>query len=151
MKAILISIKPKHTANILNLIKTKEVRKTMPKCDLPIDCYIYVSKDQEGLYWAGTWAVFDQKKLVPSIYNGKVVAKFTLNSVISTHLVQEDKFDDFFYEEYQLTHQELKDYVGDGTFYEWQIDNLEFFEQSKELSDFGLTKAPQSWCYVEVK
>ena len=37
----MISIKPKWVAKILNGEKTIEIRKTMPKCDLPIDVYIY--------------------------------------------------------------------------------------------------------------
>ena len=52
MKSILISIKPKWVAKILNGEKTIEIRKTMPKCDLPIDVYIYCTKDNKhGLYW----------------------------------------------------------------------------------------------------
>ena len=37
MKAIMISIKPKWVAKILNGEKTIEIRKAMPKCELPID------------------------------------------------------------------------------------------------------------------
>ena len=33
MKAILLPIKPKHVAKILNMEKTIEIRKTMPKCE----------------------------------------------------------------------------------------------------------------------
>ena len=51
-KAILISIKPKYVAKILNGEKTIEIRKTMPK-DLPIDVYIYCPKDKEKLFQ--TW------------------------------------------------------------------------------------------------
>ena len=46
MKSILISIKPKWVAKILNGEKTIEIRKTMPKCDLPIDVYIYCTKEK---------------------------------------------------------------------------------------------------------
>ena len=49
MKSILISIKPKWVAKILNGEKTIEMRKTMPKSDLPIDVYIYCTKDRENL------------------------------------------------------------------------------------------------------
>lgn len=43
-KAILISIRPEWVAKILNGEKTIEIRKNMPKCELPIDVYIYCSK-----------------------------------------------------------------------------------------------------------
>ena len=45
-KSILISIRPEWVAKILNGKKTIEIRKTMPKCDLPIDVYIYVTHGQ---------------------------------------------------------------------------------------------------------
>ena len=49
MKKILISIKPKWVAKILNGEKTIEVRKTAPKCELPCEVYIYCSKGKETL------------------------------------------------------------------------------------------------------
>ena len=167
MKAILISIKPKYVAKILNGEKTIEIRKTMPKCDLPIDVYIYCTKGEERLvdlrddsFYCGI-----SKRL-----NGKVVAKFTLNKV--------EKFD------VRLGHPRIycKAYVSDTELlenhyhnkdynaYAWHIDELVIFDEPKELSEFyhyvkynkemarlnkqdwdfcPLTKAPQSWCYVE--
>ena len=46
MKAIMISIQPKWVAKILNGEKTIEIRKSMPKCDLPIKVYIYCTKEK---------------------------------------------------------------------------------------------------------
>jgi hypothetical protein len=104
-KAILISIRPEWVEKILNGEKTIEIRKSMPKCELPIDVYIYCSKDDMNLYkyyrnkisgdvtesfndgWivtkdnlSGEWTtgffnIFYHK------LNAKVVAKFTLNKV----------------------------------------------------------------------
>ena len=73
-----------------------------------------------------------------------------------------------------LESEELEDYLGfdDSEFkalgYAWHIDNLVIFDKPKEISEFlcfgkslnykgiktypnfhRLTKAPQSWCYVE--
>lgn len=80
MKAILISIKPKWVAKILNGEKTIEIRKTMPKCALPIDVYIYCMKDKK--YELCYPTNFDNKLLVyDKVVNGKVVAKFTLNNI----------------------------------------------------------------------
>jgi len=47
MRSILLSIKPKYVADILNGRKTIEIRKQCPKCDLPIDVYIYCTKDNK--------------------------------------------------------------------------------------------------------
>lgn len=49
-KAILISIRPEWVEKILNGSKPIEIRKSMPKCDLPIDVYIYVTKGDANLY-----------------------------------------------------------------------------------------------------
>lgn len=40
-KAVLISIRPEWVRKILNGSKTVEIRKTAPKCGVPVRCYIY--------------------------------------------------------------------------------------------------------------
>lgn len=164
MKAILISINPKWVAKILNGEKTLEIRKTFPKCDLPIDVYIYCTKDKKyaNLINRG------------GFLTGMVVAKFTLNKV------EEIKFDDKQVQERAcLTEDELFDYLFINTPYQedmrkgyaWHIDNLEIFDKPKELKEFfvyshsvagvgldgkdktfeilkPLTKAPQSYCFI---
>ena len=84
MKSILISIKPKWVAKILNGEKTIEIRKTMPKCDLPIDVYIYCTKEKLGLAKTSKeYMLFrDYNNSFFENLNGKVVAKFTLNKVV---------------------------------------------------------------------
>ena len=74
-KAILISIKPKYVADILNGKKTIEIRKTMPKCDLPITVYIYCTKDNDRFVWQ------NENMRCEEYMNGKVVAKFTVRKV----------------------------------------------------------------------
>lgn len=104
MKAILISIKPKWVAKILNGEKTIEVRKSKPKCDLPIDVYIYCTKDNSNgyLYYSFGKTIFHDKYVLIKEYdkqciigNGKVVAKFTLNKVgeLSCEFHKEPLFD----------------------------------------------------------
>ena len=46
MKSVLISIQPKWVEKIVNGEKTIEVRKTAPKCEVPFKCYIYETKGQ---------------------------------------------------------------------------------------------------------
>ena len=181
MKSILISIKPKECSNILNYLQTIIIKKTMPKCDLPIDVYIYCTKNgHEEL-------PFEEHALYKTYYCGKVVAKFTLNKVEEIRYFDELQISDG-YEDYdgnwvdtsdyakdihwvtngqleqmRLSYDELHKYLGSKNGYAWHISNLEIFDKQKNLSEFRhrkqfmpsgymidpLTKAPQSWCYVE--
>lgn len=43
-KVIIISEQPKGLAKILNGDKRIDIRKTMPKCELPIDVYYFCTK-----------------------------------------------------------------------------------------------------------
>ena len=170
MKSILISIKPRWVAKILNGTKTIEIRKSMPKCELPIDVYIYCTK--------GSYIGYLSNK-----YVGKVVAKFTLNKVEEIYWKQ-DLSNPYISDNYNLEtdtlnewelrnksyleSEELEDYLGfdESEFkalgYAWHIDNLVIFDKPKELSEFKtyfndfykrkphpLMKAPQSWQFVE--
>ena len=155
MKAILISIRPRFVADILNGKKTIEIRKTMPKCDLPIDVYIYCTKSNYFGY-------------ISKRYIGKVVAKFTLNKVeeiencvdiLTTKTLDCSQL----LKQSCLMYEEIHNYL-DADYgyrgYAWHISNLVIFEEPKELIEFStivkpykptyrLEKAPQSWCYVE--
>ena len=82
-KAILISINPKWVKKILNGEKTLEIRKTMPKCDLPIDVYIYCTKGN-GVKDFITMYKRDlsNDEIVGGCYiNGTIVAKFILKEM----------------------------------------------------------------------
>lgn len=192
MKAILISIKPEWVAKILNGEKTIEIRKTMPKCDLPVDVYIYCTKGKDKLEYCdineGCWSANDGG----DYYNGKVVAKFTLNKVeeivnvdgeelIDLPVYRMLKYKDLWHAEYSsgtelvegscLSREELHKYLNNKTGYAIHISDLEIFDKPKELSEFKipcdfkcpklgcsychkntkLTKAPQSYCFIETE
>ena len=155
MKAIMISIKPKYVADILNHKKTIEVRKSMPKCDFPIDVYIYCTKDsKQRLYPV---ALLDKSNQVfkrayredkidnrTNYLNGKVVAKFTLNKVeeiLYDHDEREEWYatttlnDKELEKQSCLSYEELDNYLK-GKGYAIHISDLEIFDKPKELSEF---------------
>lgn len=162
MKAILISIKPKWVANILSRRKTLEIRKTAPKCDLPIDVYIYCTKG-------------DYIGHISNRYIGKVVAKFTLKKVERLVMQRGSTGWPFGHGRYGLgnigygfvggeefrwldddngsclTADDIWRYLGGKIGYAWHIDDLVIFDKPKPLSDFGLKRVPQSWQYMEVE
>lgn len=153
-KAILLSIKPKYVAKILNGEKTIEIRKTIPKCDLPIDVYIYCTKDLKNGKEALTWLNEKALKQVKNItYNGKellgkVVAKFTLRNI--EEIKPFDEYNSPFGLAYklteekiitcqkaQLTYDEYNRYLKDKTGYAYHIEDLVIFDRPKELWEFN--------------
>jgi len=188
-KAILISINPKWVAKILNGEKTLEIRKTIPKCDYPIDVYIYCTSHKnytQSLYELETYKKrrkFDVDFYIPSdpgfILNGKVVAKFTLNTVeeIPPMYKWQKDYEKHLEENACISQKDLFAYLDmhkpTRCGYAWHIDNLEIFNKPKPLSQFlipshkvqgidkdgsdktftilkPLDRAPQSWCFVEI-
>ena len=148
MISIVIAIRPKWVAKILKGEKTLEVRKTAPKCDLPIDVYIYCTKG-------------DYIGHLSNKYVGKIVAKFTLERVDNIGKYAYAIKDDFFYETLKkacLTTKDLTEYANitraeferkGAKLYAWHISNLEILDKPKTLADYGLKRAPQSWCYAK--
>ena len=165
-KAILISIRPEWVEKILNGEKTIEIRKSMPKCELPIDVYIYCSKPNKYPNTSNGNKTqilsFDKStnkyRLWRSSYgkvlNGKVVAKFTLNKIEEIKLeftdhpelgygINENCGDDWYewesddlLEKCCLTYDELYEYGNHEDIYAWHIDNLQIFDKPMELNEF---------------
>lgn len=175
MREIMISIKPEWVEKILNHTKTIEIRKTMPKCELPIKCYIYQTKNN-WIYKILKWL---------KLHKGKVVAEFTLKQVDKLefrHLsvshtnayipVNEDA--DYQWEKHCcVDYEDIVEYGKFAPLYACHITDLEIYDEPKELSEFKhwvkdvegwnnkkhkkenlyvlepLKRPPQSWCYVE--
>lgn len=179
MKSILISIRPEWVERILNGEKTIEVRKSAPRCDLPVEVYIYCTKGGNILYapngynehyWTQKYGPLKRD------LRGKVLAKFMLDEIYEYQIEDKHTWEDPHFEETTqklmgMGLDELHNYVGDKTFYGWHISDLEIFDEPMELERFEYTNPsgivtisqrslwglpskkhpPQSWCYVEVK
>ncbi len=48
-----------------------------------------------------------------------------------------------------LSKKDVNTYLKGQKGYGWHISDLKIYDKPKELSEFGLTRPPQSWCYVE--
>lgn len=166
MKNILISIKPEWVAKILNGDKTIEIRKTMPKCELPCKVYIYCTNEKSYLdrlvqnhngyfYTVRELVDFDADEY-GTYYdiagkNGEVVAEFTLKNIV--------KFDIesiiFLGKEKELMQKScigglsLRKYLGKKVGYAWHIDDLKIYDEPKELSEFTrmISEPFESWHY----
>ena len=160
MKSIMISIKPEWVEKILNGEKTIEIRKTKPKCELPVKVYIYCTKEKsymDRLVQNHNGFYFTVRELVENdaddygLYydvagrNGEVIAEFTLNEVEN------------FTTDYRMSREQTKsilnkacvslDYAMEyesknrvGCLFAWHIDNLKVYSETKELSQFSSLK-----------
>lgn len=147
MKSILVSINPKWVAKILNGEKTIEIRKSKPKCDLPITVYIYCTKGNHIGYLSNR-------------YVGKIVAEFVLRKIETIERGQDlngEKYTIFDKSKEELAELLKKSCLSFDQFvaycdkpkaFFWRIDNLKVYEKPKDLMYFGLLRAPQSWCKV---
>jgi Uncharacterized conserved protein len=50
-----------------------------------------------------------------------------------------------------LTMEQLRKYVGEKKVYAWNISNPRKLASPLQITDFGLSRPPQSWCYGRAK
>lgn len=159
MSGILISVQPQHVVNILNRDKILEIRKTMPKCELPCKVYIYCTKRKPTLQYFYNWKNYkpisehsiwaDGSTINIGEYgNGKVVAEFTLNKIETLWQNNKDKTSTatvvdkaIFEKQTCMTWEQYCEYhkCKNGKYpnsYAWHIDDLKIYDKPKELSEF---------------
>ena len=169
-KAVLISIRPEWCQKIMGGRKTIEVRKTRPKMNPPFKCYIYRSV-QGGVI--GEFVCDHIFERIVRVGASCEAPKYCICdwNMDCTPL-------DTLLADACLTKDELEKYLDGGVGYGWHISNLKIYDTPKELIEFhtwkkckscnksgyestaciydenciipaAITKAPQSWCYVE--
>lgn len=164
MKAVMISIQPKWCEKIANGEKTIEVRKSAPK-EVPFKCYIYCTYgNMKENYCLGK--------------RGKVIGEFVCEWIteINPHCDIDGCVNQYIHSysailgDDCLSFNEMKAYLGNKKGYDWHISDLKIYDNPRELSEFRtpknphrignshswvldgykkITRAPQSWCYVE--
>ena len=149
MNEIMLSIRPKWCELIARGQKTIEIRKTKPKCDVPFKVYIYCTKQRVN----GEILLTYDKKIegrnkgfrdggdIPLA--GKVIGEFVCDEILDCRDVHIDVT--------CLTVEEWLKYTEGhkGLVYGWHISDLIIYDKPKDLSDFGMKRPPQSWCYVK--
>ena len=178
MKAIMISIQPQWVEKILNGEKTIEIRKTMPKCELPCKVYIYCTKAKlpkqdkdcvryDHLTKPNPYRIKKEYILganYDECLNGKVVAEFTLDKVNEFHIPYEAKYlydalnskNENILKQSCLSIGEILTYLKDKYYgYAWYIDNLKIYDKPKHLQELfklcdGCEKLNTSRCANEI-
>lgn len=179
MKSVLIAIRPQWVEKIARGEKTIEVRKTAPQevpfkayiyesrngghrckhCNEKDSCYSYAPKNV-GCYNG----------------RGKVIGEFICNNASELDYVY--YWNNGYEFATCLTYRQVADYGKGKTLYGWHISDLKIYDKPKELSKFytkkkcnsckksgyestacmydedckvsmSITRAPQSWMYVE--
>ena len=170
MKSVLISIQPKWCELIASGKKTVEVRKTRPKLETPFKVYIYATKSGDRLVLKSD-KVFEISRAI----TGKVIGEFVCDKVVSvvhyTRIIGDCVlFNTQAIENACLTTKKIEKYSSGKDVYGWHISDLVIYDKPRELSEFsngssrlefsntedgfpwkwsGMTRPPQSWCYVE--
>ena len=142
MRAVMASIKPRHTANIMVGLKSIELRKTGPGTT-PFKVYVYETLD------GGKGA-------------GEVVCEFVCDRYIGHMLDVYGRVRDGGCKAACLTGGEILDYARGGNVCGWHISDLEVYNETIPLMNFrglrrtkfglepyAIKRPPQSWCYVE--
>lgn len=150
MKSALISIRPRWCQKIISGEKTIEVRKTRPRLNPPLKCYIY----QTG--------------------KGGVIGEFICHEFIEINGTERITSD--IARGTCLAPAEIHQYLGAASGYGWRISNLKIYNTPRGLEDFRracknnwwcdscamywenngacgnaslqIRRPPQSWCYV---
>ena len=144
MKSVIMSLNPKWCGLILSGAKTKEVRKRAPLQKCPFKVYLYCTKPNTH----DPWELLeihnhDNGKIYRG--NGKIVGEATCVSITEYGR----PFGNQIYGTC-LTARELYEYAGNSDKLCYMaLENPIVYDKPKELSEFGLKRAPQSWQYIE--
>ena len=152
MKAVLMSVKPNWCVPIASGEKTVEVRKTVPKLDLPFKCYIYCTSSNVHeclmLNEVGVKLIYatNYKTAIPfggHIGNGKVIGEFICDNISFTDIVNGNEEVGWYVNNmYAMKGSCLDEYdilnycPKEATIYGWHISKLLIYKEPKELSSF---------------
>jgi predicted transcriptional regulator len=173
-KAVMISVRPKWCEKIIIGRKTMELRKSVPKLEVPFKCYIYCTSGHPYISVKGGNLDRDTVRTnTVGRCNGKVIGEFVCDYILqrcemaNADIAEQQscvRREDIYFK----YSEEGKHYI-----YGWHISNLKIYDTPKESSKFSrpfencidkvcdefgcalcengghIKRAPQSWCYVE--
>lgn len=172
IKAVMLSIRPKWCEKIASGEKTIEVRKTRPKLDAPFKCYIYCTQSGVAL---GAWGKHGK---VIGEFTCDDIDEYDDDTIFSFRHEDYARWNDFDLDRACMHPEDFQNYANGKWLYGWHISDLKIYDAPKELTEFhtwkkckscsksgyesttciydencmvpvAITKAPQSWCYVE--
>jgi len=158
-KSVLISLKDRWWNKILSGEKAEEIRKTMPRqieAEYDGDTAHFSPALQVFVYLSGTGHVVghfncDKIKHWDSAHAEWAYSVGPIPGVSCIMPMSDTDAFERMRKKGCLTDEQIMDYFGDEDFkaYFWSVLNPTEYETPIPLSDFGLNRPPQSWCYTE--
>lgn len=147
-KAVMISIRPKWCEKIIIGRKTMELRKSVPKLEVPFKCYIYCTSGHPYISVKGGNLDRDTVRTnTVGRCNGKVIGEFVCDYILqrcemaNADIAEQQscvRREDIYF----IYSEEGKHYI-----YGWHISNLKIYDTPKELGEFkGLCKVDADCC-----
>ena len=136
-----MSLNPQWFMPIMSGLKRREVLKRAPLNRHPYKVYLYCTKGGEPVFRNGIIGT----DVRPYLMNGTVCGEFTCVSTVEYGPPWRDKVFGTC-----LSAPQLYQYAaGAEKLCFMAIENPILYEKPKTLEDFGLTRAPMSWCYLK--
>lgn len=151
-KSVLISINPVWCNLIANGEKTLEIRKNKPRQDVPFKCYIYCTKAHGRNPLELLELHRDDGKIVQM--NGKIIGEFICDSITEFSVpypAYQEELPENILKESCLRYIALHRYAlisNNCNLFAWHISDLKIYDEPKNLDEFGSTRPPQSWGYI---
>lgn len=129
-KAVMISIKPQWCERIADGSKTLEIRKTVPKIELPFKCYIYETKDKR---YQDMGYCNPRTKTNFLHYPGMVIGEFICDHILGNCEMANA---DIAEQQGRIRREKLFEYSGGKELFGWHISNLVIYDEPKEINLF---------------
>ena len=144
-QAVLISIHREHAERILDGLKTLEIRKTAPTVEaFPYTIYMYETKG------TGSGLVVGEFKCRGHIKTNCFHSK-TSEALRATGADSVEAYGHYIAGRACLSVEELIKYADTAKnkkIVAWDVSAPVRYQYPRPLSQYGITTAPQSWCYV---
>lgn len=121
---ILLSVRPRWCRKILRREKPVELRKSSPRIKSVFRVYLYETKQGRGAV-VGECICWMVERAAKRIYSPAMVEGSCLSI------------------------EEINTYANGRPVCGWYLAKVTEYKHPRQLSDFNLQRAPQSWCYVK--
>ena len=140
MTTIIATVRPQHLSNIRAGVKTEEVRKSIPKAQLPIR--VLCCESGSGGAIKCEFILDKYREVTVESLHRKYLSCMAQWTIIPKA---------------RISLGELEAYMGTDPFrkiYFWHISRMVDYCSTpgyrvRHISEFGLQRAPQSWCYAK--